>query len=170
MSGWQQAGEYWQGLQPRERTMLLFGGLALLIALVYFLVWQPIMSARTEIKQEVQQKLALLHWINDASSEAKSLRGTTGQGGKTKDPGGKSLLSLVDQTAKQQGLGSVMKRVEPDGKQVRVWFEAASFDQLVVWLEKLSSENGVYPDSMTVERSRAAGLVDARLRLAEGST
>ena len=166
MKGWEQVTEYWEGLQPRERIMLFAGGIAILFALLYFLLWQPVMNARTEMRQEVMQQRALVQWMKDAASEAKSLRGVTGQ--KTKGLGGQSLLSLVDQSAKQQGLGGAMKRVEPDGKQVRIWFEAAGFDRLIGWLEKISRENGIRVISATIERSDGTGLVDARLRLAGG--
>ncbi len=166
MKGWEQITEYWEGLQPRERLMLFAGGIAVLFALVYFLLWQPVMNARTEMQQEVLQQRALLLWMKDAASEAKSLRGVTGQ--KVKGLGGQSLLSLVDQSAKQEGLGGAMKRVEPDGKQVRIWFEAASFDRLIAWLEKISKNNGIRVVSATIERADGTGLVDVRLRLAGG--
>ncbi len=168
MRGREQLTEYWDGLQPRERIMLLFGGVAVLLALLYFLLWQPVMNARMQMQQEVQQQRVLLQWMKDAASEAKLLRGVSGQSGKAKGLGGQSLLSLVDESAKKQGLGGAMKRVEPDGKQVRIWFEGAGFDQLIGWLEKISKENGVRVVSATVERADVAGLVDARLRLAEG--
>ncbi len=168
MKGREQIMEYWEGLQPRERVMLLVGGVAVLFALIYFLLWQPVMNARLEMQQEVQQQRALLQWMRDAASEAKLLRGVSGQNGKTKGLGGQSLLSLVDESAKQQGLGGAMKRVEPDGKQVRIWFEAASFDKLIGWLEKISRQNGIRVVNATVERADGAGLVDARMRLAEG--
>ena len=166
MKGWGQITEYWEGLQPRERLMLFAGGIAVLFALVYFLLWQPVMNARTEMQQEVLQQRALLLWMKDAANEAKSLRGVTGQ--KVKGLGGQSLLSLVDQSAKQEGLGGAMKRVEPDGKQVRIWFEAASFDRLIAWLEKISKNNGIRVVSATIERADGTGLVDVRLRLAGG--
>ncbi len=168
MKGWEQIMEYWQGLQPRERVMLLIGGVALLFALFYFLLWQPVMSARAQMRQEVQQQQALLQWMKDAASEAKLLRGVAGANGKNKGLGGQSLLSLVDQSAKQQGLGDAVKRIEPDGKQVRIWFEAANFDQLAGWLEKISAGNGVRVVNATIERTDAPGLVNARLRLAGG--
>ncbi len=168
MKGIGQIVEFWEGLQPRERVMLSIGAAAVLFVLIYFLLWQPVMNARIGMKREVEQQRALLQWMQEAAVEAQMLRGATGKGGGTKGLRGQSLLSLVDQTAKQQGLGGAMKRVEPDGKQVRIWFEAASFDRLASWLEKLVKENGIRIVSATVERNDSPGLVDARLRLAEG--
>ncbi len=166
MKGAEQIAAYWQGLQPRERVVLAVGGVVVLLLFSYFLVWQPIVNARAEMQQEVQQQRALLEWMKSAAAEAKSLRGVDGQ--RVKGLGGQSLLSLVDQSAKEQGLGSAMKRVEPDGKQVRIWFEAASFDQLIGWLEKLALKNGVRVVNVTIDRTDKPGRVDARLRVAEG--
>ncbi len=165
---WEQVIEYWQGLQPRERIALLVGGVALLFALFYFTLWLPLMDARMEMQREVQQQRELLHWMREAANEAKALRGSTGRREAAKGLGGQSLLSLVDQSAKQQGLGNGMKRVEPDGGEVRVWFEGVAFDRLVGWLQKLIRENGIRVISVVVERDDAAGMVDARLRLGEG--
>ncbi len=163
---WEPVAEYWQGLQPRERIALGIGAVAVVFALFYFALWQPLMDARKTVQREVQQQRELLHWMRMAASEAQALRGSANPAGK--GLGGQSLLSLVDRSAKQQGLGDAMKRVEPDGGEVRVWFEEAAFDRLVGWLQKLAREHGVKVVSATIERGEASGLVDARLRLAEG--
>lgn len=165
---WEQVTEYWQGLQPRERIALAIGGVAVLFAMFYFLLWQPLMNARVEMQREVQQQRELLQWMRNAAAEAKVLRGTSAPSGGKKRLGGQSLLSLVDSTAKRQGLGNAMKRLEPDGGEVRVWFEGAAFDRLAGWLQVLARENGVRVISATVERSDVPGGVDARLRLGEG--
>ena len=165
MKAWQQVNEYWEGLQPRERLALAVGAVALLAALIYFSLWQPLMSAREEMRQEVTQQRALLRWMSGTASEAQQLRGS---GAGSAALGGQSLLSLVDQSARKAGMGGVVKRVEPDGKQVRIWLDGASFDKLVGWLEKLERDNGVHVVNATIERTGSSGVVNARLRLAGG--
>ncbi len=45
---------------------------------------------------------------------------------------GRSLLALVDATARASGVGEALLRVEPvSAAQVRVYFEGAGFDALV---------------------------------------
>ncbi len=165
MKAWQQLNEYWEGLQPRERVALLAGAAVLLVATLYFFLWQPLMSSRAEMRQEVAQQRALLRWMNGAASEARRLRGS---GAGNRMQGGQSLLSLVDQSARKAALGGVVKRVEPDGKQVRIWLEGAGFDKLVGWLERLERDNGVSVVKATIERADSPGVVNARLRLSGG--
>ncbi len=165
MKTWQQMVGYWDGLQPRERVALAIGGAALLVALLYLSIWQPLMNAREEMRQEVIQQRALLHWMSAAADEAKQLRGSSG---KAATQGGQSLLSLVDQSARKAEMGGTIKRVEPDGKQVRIWLDGVSFDKLIDWLERLERERSVHVVNATIERAGASGIVDARLRLAGG--
>jgi type II secretory pathway component PulM len=46
-----------------------------------------------------------------------------------------------------------------------VWLEGASFDKFVTWLGLLSNNHGINPDSVSMERSDAAGQVNVRLTL-----
>jgi type II secretory pathway component PulM len=46
-----------------------------------------------------------------------------------------------------------------------VWLEGAPFDVLIKWLGTLSIQHGVDADTVTLERSEAAGRVNARLTL-----
>jgi len=47
---------------------------------------------------------------------------------------------------------------------VRVWLEDAAFDDFVTWLGQLNSKQGIFPESVSLER-KSPGRVDARLTL-----
>jgi len=73
---------------------------------------------------------------------------------------------VADSEARSARLGPALKRVEPEGSDaVRVWLDGASFDELVGWLDVMSSRYGADVDTITLERAEAAGLVNARLTL-----
>jgi general secretion pathway protein M len=79
---------------------------------------------------------------------------------------GTSLLTLVDQTAKSAGLGTSVKRVEPQGDdKLRVQLEQVSFDQMILWLDSLKQEHGVVAINVIVDRQTESGQVNARLLL-----
>jgi len=53
---------------------------------------------------------------------------------------------------------------QPDGeKRVRVWMEAASFDDVMRWLVLLDTRYGVRIENSVFEMKQESGRVDARL-------
>ena len=80
---------------------------------------------------------------------------------------GRSLLAVVDQSARSGGLGNAIKRIEPDGsKGVKVWLEGAPFDPMILWLGKLAKSFRIEPSMITLEPI-GDGRVNARLTLLE---
>jgi general secretion pathway protein M len=155
--------QYWDNLQPRERIILLFGAGCVLLLLLYAFVWEPLSKERTRLEQSVAEQRALLAWIGDASQEVERLRGgRIAKEGRT----GESLMALVDRTAKSGGLGTHLKRLQPDGSdKVRLWLEASPFDSLVRWLKQLEEKYGVYSEGVVIDSTDNQGLVNARLVL-----
>ena len=154
---------WWDGLQARER-LIFGGGLALGIALlVWGLVWQPLGRERSRLGEEVEvqrRELALVRAVA-------AIPLTTGSTSSVKlDRQGKSLLALVDASARDANLESQLKRVEPIGnRSVRASFEFASFDTIVGWLESLAKGYGVHVTDLSVDRAEGNGLVSARITL-----
>ena len=112
---------------------------------------------------EEQQSLKL--WMQQAAAEAKQLRGGASASGGGGDEH-RSLLALVDQTAKQSQLAQAVKRIQPDGQDVvRVNLEQASFDDVVKWLGNLQRVYGVSVVDAAIDRQTDAGRINARLTL-----
>jgi general secretion pathway protein M len=154
-----------EGLGSRERLMLGAGVAVLVLFLLYALVWSPLHSGYDTMKTSVQAQRDTAVWMEQSAQllqQLKRSRGPAAQG-----LGGKSLLAMADSTARSNGLGPALKRVEPEGsKHVRVWLEGASFDLVIKWLGDLSTRYGVDTDSVSIERvSDTAGRVNARLTL-----
>ena len=79
---------------------------------------------------------------------------------------GRSLLALVDATARASGVGEALLRVEPvSAAQVRVYFEGAGFDALVDWLAALQAGQRMSISDFSATRSTGVGRVDARVVL-----
>jgi general secretion pathway protein M len=81
--------------------------------------------------------------------------------------GGRSLLAVVDQSARSGGLGDAIKRIEPEGsKGAKVWLEGVAFDPMILWLGKLTKTYGIGTGVITIE-PQGGGRVNARLTLLE---
>jgi general secretion pathway protein M len=157
--------EWWAGLQASERRILIIGGVALMFILPYFGFWLPLQNDVAELQQQVKEQQAVKNWMNQASAEVKQLQGVDSSGA-SRPQDGRSLLAVVDQTAKRRGLGSGLKRLEPDGQAaVKVWLEQVSFDDMVAWLTSLEQKNGLAVATITIDRQDDAGRINARITL-----
>ncbi len=156
--------EWLAGLDPRERRLVLTGGLVLGLLLVYVLVVDPLLSAYGERASRVEQQRADLVWMQQAAARIQQLQASSGAQGA--GLGDRSLLAVVDGSAREAGLGGALSRVRPDGAlAVRVWFEGVPFDALVEWLGRMDREFQVQVKLITLERQSEPGRVHAQLTL-----
>lgn len=151
-------------LNPRERNALVIGGIILGVLLIYTVLWAPFSNKVEKLEHTVQEQRALQLWINTASAEAQRLRATKSTHSTAQNIAGQSLLSVVDQAAKQDRLGSALKRIEPEGAtKVRVWLEQAPFDDVVLWMGNLQNTYGVRVTNVSIDRQGTSALVNARI-------
>ncbi len=156
--------QWWSGLQASERRILILGAIALGLILPYFGVWLPIQDDVAVLKKQVQEQQTIKRWMTQSAAEVKRL--SRGAAGAVRPRDGRSLLAVVDQTAKRSGLGVGLKRLEPDGQvAVKVWLEQVSFDDMMRWLARLEQKNGLAVATITIDRQDVAGRVDARMTL-----
>lgn len=158
--------EWYANLQPRERMMVIAGGIALGLMLFYAAVWDPLTSGARAKAEAVIEQQKVLQWMKQSAEDVKRLSPTAA----AQLPQGQSLLGVVDQTAKSSGLAAALKRVKPEGEnKVSVWMEGAAFDDMVRWMENLKRTYGVEVDNITVDRKNEPGKVDARIEFAGGA-
>lgn len=156
--------QQWHNLQPREQRTLLLGALVALPLLIYALFVDPFAQELERLRQGVADNRELLAWMEQSASRVKASRSSGAAGSRQ----GGSLLSLVDSSAKKNGLGGALKQVTPEGKGVRLRLEQAGFDEMVRWLGWLGGERGVAVSSLTLERLAGSGLVNATVVLEAG--
>ena len=156
--------EWFAGLEPRERQLIISGGIILLVMLLYLVVWEPIANANVALRSSYQNSQQLIEWMEDAAEEAKALQAKIQESGPSDRSSGQSLLGIIDRTAKRDKLGSSVKRVQPDGKTgARVWLENAVFNDVIKWLENLQHKEGIRLETTVIEKQDDPGLVNARL-------
>jgi general secretion pathway protein M len=154
---------WWETLSTRERGLVLGGTALTLVLLLYLLVWEPFRTSGRRLRQSVAEQRADLAWMRQAAQEIKRLNGV-GAAQPTGDD--RSLLTLVDQTARAAGLGGAMKRIAPQGDdKLSVQLDAVEFDQLVPWLGALEHDHRLTIVSLSVDRTDTPGLVNTRVVL-----
>ena len=156
---------WFAGLEPRERQLVSGGAIVLALLLLYVMIWEPLAGSYSDLKEDVAQQQQTLAWMQQAAAKIKALQGSGA--GAARGLGGRSLLAVVDQSARSSGLGDYIKRIEPDGsKGVKVWLEGVAFDPMILWLGQLTRTYQVETSLITIE-PQGSGRVNARLTLLE---
>lgn len=160
--------EWFRGLAPRERRLVLAAA-AVAGAAVFFLgVWEPLDRAVADMRDRVERERDLAAWMASVRAEADGLHGRRPQ---TPIRGrDESLLSLVDRTGRDAGLEKAVRRIQPEGDdRTSVTLEGAGFNSLIFWLRDLEREYGVRITALSVNRGEEPGTVSARMTLRRDS-
>jgi general secretion pathway protein M len=157
--------DWWLSRQPRERLILMLGGILVVATLLYLLVWEPLVRERTNLANRVKAQGKTLVWMQQASEQVKQLRSQSQN--LTKKANQSSLMSIVDSSAKRSKIRKPIQRIEPEGKNgVKLWIENVDFDTLVRWLGEVERRHGVLINRATITRNEeTAGQVNSRLSL-----
>jgi general secretion pathway protein M len=144
--------KYWTGLQPRERTILALGGLVVSVILLYALLLQPWYRALGHMDVALPQLRTDLVWMQQQSDALKT--GSVKQSAAKLKGQGQSLLSVVQQTAKQAKVNQAIQQMTPaeNSTEVRVVLDAVNFNQWLRWIDDLYKRYGVDVKQVTAER------------------
>ncbi len=78
----------------------------------------------------------------------------------------RSLLAIVDKSAKQMGVRPSIKRIEPKGEnRVQLYVENIAFDYLIVLLGELERRNNIEVTDALFNRSDQVGNISGRVTL-----
>ncbi|MFZ0500643.1 MAG: type II secretion system protein M [Steroidobacteraceae bacterium] len=147
-----------RSLSPRDRKVLLAGGVIAAILFVVAVIL-PLDHSVSRLHDQVARKQADLVWMRTAAPEITAA-------GPVRSNVGESLIVVVDQSAREAGLGNSLAGSQPSGVgNLSVQLEKAPFDALVGWIARLSQQNGVQIQSATIDSAGSPGLVDASLVL-----
>lgn len=72
----QQARDYWRARAPRERRLLIGGGIALAVLLVWWIAIQPAWNTLRETPAQLDALESQLQQLQRLAAESQSLRGT----------------------------------------------------------------------------------------------
>ena len=136
----------------RERWLLIAGGAAVLIWIVFALVWQPMQVRRDAVSRQI----ALYERAIGALQAA-----PTPTAAAPVDP--RSLNAIVTDAA--GGFGLSIRRLEPEGNRIRVTVNDAAFQSLILWLDAMQKDSGLHASELDMTRGPAPGVVNATLVL-----
>src|SRR5580704_12954032 len=136
------------------------------VLLVIFGIFVPLDTSVARANARVQRKEADLAWMRSVAPQLAAAGAAV-----TAPTSQRSLIAVIDSSARESGLGSALNSSEPSGPgMLRVRLDRAPFDTLVSWLARLSQQNGIRVESATIDAAGPPGLVNAGLVLRTAST
>jgi general secretion pathway protein M len=156
--------DWFESLEERERLFVLAAAILLVFALFYLAVWMPLERGQKNLEASIE------NW-KGSLTELRVLKGSVGATDSRQGPPddlNQSLVVVVDNTLRQRALYSSLQRSQPTASNgIRVEFENAAFDDLVLWLGDLSSRYGlqVQSGSFSAASRQYDGRVNSTLTL-----
>jgi type II secretory pathway component PulM len=148
---------------PREQLSLFLMGLVVIAWAAWMLLWSPLRDARSELARRNEATAVVLQRVDAMVSEILALR-ESGSGSGQRG----NLVTLINRSTGAAGLA--VSRLQPNSRgEVQVRFEAAVFDDLLGWLYRLESEQGVIVGEVAISRAGTPGRVNATVRLGQGA-
>jgi len=150
---------------PRDQRVALIGAVVVLLVLIG-VIFIPLDTSVSRATARVQHKASDLAWMRAVAPQLAAA------GAAIPAPSSqRSLIVVIDTSARESGLGSALNSTEPSGPgMLRVRLDRASFDTLVTWLARLSQQNGIHVESATIDAAGPPGLVNVGLVLRTAST
>jgi type II secretory pathway component PulM len=150
---------WFQQLEPRERQIVIAGGLVAGLIFIYLLLiplQRQVHSAQVRFAERQQDLL----WLQSVSPQLASLKSAATA------RGNESLVVLTDRVARSTGLASAIKgNQQGEDGSLSVHLEQAPFDAFTAWAGELVQQHGVQLVSASIEASGSPGLINASVTL-----
>jgi general secretion pathway protein M len=145
---------WWQQLNIREQRLVMVMSGVISIFILYGLIWQPLNENITKQKLKIERQQALLTWVEENTKRYQEAKRDGGASS------GASLSSIVNRTSRANNI--TITRMQPQGEELQVWIDEISFNQLLSWLEKLASRDGLQVKNIDLSLADQQGVVRVR--------
>lgn len=153
---------WWRERQTRERRILVGGGVVLLLAVVWLLVFEPAWSGRQRLAEELPAQRAELARMASMIDEARALESVAGA-----TPPSGSVRASLEKSLAAAGLGNGVQ-IEQRGDRYDMRFSSVPFAAWLDWVALAVRESRVRVIDAKLTRDPRDGYVAARLSVQAG--
>jgi len=150
--------ERFESLEKREQNLVMMLGIMLVIAVIYFFIYQPLSDKLSQAKQGLAREQQLLTWVEKNAAKLVQLRASSGV---SRSNNRSSLDQIINSTARRYKLS--ISRLQPQSDRLQVTLDNASFVQLLQWIQELQLANGITVEIAEFRPQAASGIVKTRL-------
>ena len=156
---------WFEGLEARERIFVTAAGVVVVFAVIWFGLWVPLDTGHRDASLRVETWERSLAELRPMRGQVQALN----SGGAPVSSAEQSLVVIIDSSLRQRGLTNALQRSQPtpSGTGIRVEFENAAFDDLMLWLGDLHRSHGLELESgsFSVAASGVVGRVNSSVTL-----
>ena len=149
----------YRALDPRERLLLHVAGAVVLVAILYVAGFAPAYDFHRAALDRYAEQQYRLDWMRSHEREARLRADDEAAPGAQ----GRSLLTLIDATAREANVRLTRYRPESDGS-VNVVIQEQRFDDVLRWTGLLVTEN-LRISQVSIDGAAEEGVVNARVSI-----
>jgi len=152
---------YWMTLSRRDQTALLICGVAVAVALIWWVLIQP--STRAVARQEIATRSSAesLSRVRAMALELRQYRASGDESGAAQV----ELSELIDRSLRTRGMSMSSYQPIRDGE-VRVRLDDVPYNGFVAWLVDMEAEQQLTTKELSITPTRVSGRVSVNVRLA----
>jgi len=151
---------FYSQLSRRDQKALIWGGLLMLVFVLYAMVWEPLTEKNTQLQSRIKQHQGSHQQLSQVAKRYNALKKLSSPDVK---PLQGSLFAMVDKTSQQQKIKKAIKKMTPVGdSKVNIRFEGVEFNAFIKWLVGISKDYGISVERINAKRDEA-GKADIQL-------
>ena len=149
----EQIKEWWDNISEREQQLTFISLMVVFIAVIYFLIWQPIATNLAASQQKLQSSEQTLQWVESNANKLVA----AGIGNNKTTARKQNLSQLISSTAKSNKI--VISRIQNRNDSVDIWINQVEFNQFLKWITALQNQYQVQVNSADLNQDKTQGMV-----------
>jgi general secretion pathway protein M len=154
------AGRWYAGREHNEQRVILALTVALVVMLLWLLIWKPISDWRAVAHNRHQNAQAELDWVRANEARARAVARSGSSSGAER-----SLQPIITRSAESLGIQLNRLQFEAGSNVINVAIQSQPFNQILRWLHQLEENNNVTVLRLAIDADAQPGLVNAQIRL-----
>lgn len=145
---------YWQNCNKREQCIILGGILCVVLMLIYFKIWLPLLQTELEQTNVIIEKHKTLYWIKNTHQEVNTQLPVNNN----------NLLSIMAtaiNTAEFKAFPYQIQQITNGDVQIN--FERVAYRIFITWLWNLSQKYRIEIQQLQVTKTNTPGIVSVSL-------
>lgn len=150
----------WSGLTKRDRRMVVFAGIFLLLVFGWLVAFEPAWKGRQALERELPVLRSDLAQMDQLALEAR----TASRNAQESTDSAAQLRGRIEQSLEEAGLTPSLAQLELSGELIEARFRQADYEKWLFWLDGALRDTRMRVVDLSLTRE-SAGVVSGRLAL-----
>jgi type II secretory pathway component PulM len=155
--------DWWLNLSNREKQTTGIGAIAVVLFLIYALIWSPLSNSVDTLREKIHHNQGLLSWMEQTDKKIEGLQQNQESATRTANS---SLLNIIQtelNTTPFANNVAQLQQAENDSVDFRL--QKVSFDNLIKWLTAICRKEQLVITQLSVTPNATPGIVDTEVKL-----